>query len=82
MSDTTRRAVLDTGIASGVAIIATSGTAAVQTTSSADASAEQPGPPGGARGEFYFFKDPAFEFSFLISLGGAYYQASNVGKVL
>jgi predicted alpha/beta-fold hydrolase len=38
--------------------------------------------PAGAGGHPYFFKDPTFEYVFLVSLGRAYQQAGNVGKVL
>jgi alpha-beta hydrolase superfamily lysophospholipase len=38
--------------------------------------------PAGAGGHAYFFKDPTFEYVFLVSLGRAYQQAGNVGKVL
>lgn len=38
--------------------------------------------PAGAGGAPYFFKDPTFEYVFLVSLGRAYQQAGNVGKVL
>ncbi len=40
------------------------------------------GVPAGAQGTPYFFKDPTFEYVFLVSLGRAYQQAANVGKVL
>lgn len=76
----TRRAVLGTGVAGGVAMAAAGGGAAsAQTAPPTD----QPGgPPGGAKGQPYFFKDPTFEFNFQIALGGAYYQAANPGKLL
>jgi hypothetical protein len=46
------------------------------------AGAEAAGPTGGAKDASYFFRDPSFEFNFLIALGGAYYQAANPGKIL
>jgi hypothetical protein len=41
-----------------------------------------PATPAGAARPPYFFKNPTFEFVFLISLGRAYFSAGNVGKVL
>jgi hypothetical protein len=38
--------------------------------------------PSGASHSSYFFKNPTFEYTFLISLGRAYHSAGNVGKVL
>ena len=38
--------------------------------------------PSGASHSAYFFKNPTFEYTFLISLGRAYHTAGNVGKVL
>jgi hypothetical protein len=38
--------------------------------------------PSGAHQATYFFKNSAFEFVLLTSLGRAYYQAGNVGKIL
>lgn len=93
MVDLTRRTVLGTGLAGGVAMAAAgetasgqgSGTAPAAPDSAAPGSAspdEAAGPPGGAKGAAFFFQDPTFEFNFLIALGGAYYQAVDVGKVL
>ena len=77
MTDVTRRAVLGSGIAGG-AVMAAAGR------SSADGGGAAPAQrPAGATGEAsYFFRDPTLEFNFLIALGGAYYQAVDVGKVL
>ena len=41
-----------------------------------------PTTPSGAHQATYFFKNSAFEFVFLTSLGRAYYQGGNVGKIL
>jgi len=38
--------------------------------------------PAGAGGTPYLFKDPTFEYVFLVGLGRAYQQAGNVGKIL
>src|ERR1700735_3290675 len=38
--------------------------------------------PSGASRRPYFFKNPTFEYVFLVSLGRAYQMAGNVGKVL
>jgi Prolyl oligopeptidase family len=38
--------------------------------------------PGGVTTSAAFFKNPLFEYTFLISLGRSYHQAGNVGKVL
>lgn len=38
--------------------------------------------PSGASHSTYFFKNPTFEYVFLVSLGRAYHSAGNVGKVL
>lgn len=63
--------------------MANSGEGASAGTADPAVAAEEPaGPPGGAKGASYFFKDPTLEFNFLIALGGAYYQGADVGKVL
>ncbi len=41
-----------------------------------------PTTPLAAHQATYFFKNSAFEFVFLTSLGRAYHQGGNVGKVL
>jgi hypothetical protein len=48
-------------------------------TASAD---DKPGTPSGGGGKPYFFKNPAFEYVFLSSLGRTYWQAGNIGKTL
>jgi Alpha/beta hydrolase family len=78
MSDVTRRGALGAGIAGGIVMAASGGSAADAPVLNSDAG----GPPGGAAGTSYFFKDPSFEFTFLIALGSAYYQGADVGKVL
>lgn len=82
MDGMTRRTVLGSGGAGGLAMAAAGGPAGGQTTAPPVAGDEPAGPPGGARGEPYFFRDPTFEFTFLIALGSAYYQAGDVGKIL
>ena len=72
MVDVTRRTVLGTGLAGGVAMAAAGRIAGPRTPA---ASRGRRAAAGGAQGEPYFFKDPTFEFNFLIALGGAYYQA-------
>jgi hypothetical protein len=41
-----------------------------------------PTTPSGEHQATYFFKNSAFEYVMLISLGRAYYQGANIGKVL
>ena len=43
---------------------------------------ELPTTPSGAHQATYFFRNSAFEYVMLISLGRAYHQAGNIGKVL
>ena len=78
----TRRAMLGVGVAGGVAMAAAGGGGASAQTAAPAPGGEQAGPPGGAKGAPYFFNDPTLEFSFLIGLGGAYYQGVNPGKLL
>ncbi|MCW5624145.1 MAG: hypothetical protein KIT73_05455 [Burkholderiales bacterium] len=70
--------------------ILAAGLGAGMTAATPSAAAEDPPPPtdnlpttpSGAHQATYFFKNSAFEFVLLTSLGRAYYQGANVGKVL
>lgn len=48
----------------------------------AQATDNRPTTPSGAHQATYFFKDSAFEFVLLCTLGRAYHQGGNVGKTL
>lgn len=79
METWTRRGLLGRGLAGSVALAAAGGPANAQSAGAPDHAA---GPPGGGEGSSYFFRNPTFEFNFLIGLGGAYYQGVNPGKLL
>ncbi|WP_181832541.1 alpha/beta hydrolase family protein [Bosea caraganae] len=66
----------------GLGAGATAKQAAAQAQGGAQQPTNLPTTPSGAHQATYFFKNSAFEFVFLTSLGRAYHQGGNVGKIL
>lgn len=63
-------------------VAATLGTGVGSTKSAAQSASSRPTTPSGAHQKTYFFKDSAFEYVLLITLGRTYHQGGNIGKVL